>query len=252
MMKATGTPIYDNCGPYPFRLTPASPGVDAGNNAAVPAAATLDLAGAPRFLEVPSAPNSGAGTAPLVDMGAFESDPDCNANNVSDWCDIDSGTSFDQNANSVPDECECQGGVPPSVYCTAKLNSQFCLPAIAFSGYPSLSGTTPFVVRASNIINQKNGLLFYGYASNNAPFQGGTMCVLAPTRRTPVQNSAGSTFGIDCTGTFTFDMSAWITAGNDPLLQIVGQAFCCQYWSRDPQDAFFSSTTDAVEAHVCQ
>lgn len=33
---------------------------------------TTDLDGNPRFLDIPSAPDSGNGTSPLVDMGAYE------------------------------------------------------------------------------------------------------------------------------------------------------------------------------------
>jgi hypothetical protein len=58
-----------------FRLGAGSPGIDAGNNAALPLGILLDLAGKPRFQDVPAAPDTGVGTAPLVDLGAFESAP---------------------------------------------------------------------------------------------------------------------------------------------------------------------------------
>lgn len=61
--------------PVDLRLNAGSPAVDAGNNAAVPGGVTTDLAGRPRFFEDPSAPNVGAGTPPLVDMGANERVP---------------------------------------------------------------------------------------------------------------------------------------------------------------------------------
>jgi hypothetical protein len=38
----------------------------------VPGTVTTDLAGQPRFVDDPAAPNIGAGTPPLVDMGAYE------------------------------------------------------------------------------------------------------------------------------------------------------------------------------------
>jgi predicted outer membrane repeat protein len=63
----------------------ASPAVDAGNNSLLPLDVTdldgdgianepvpLDLLGQRRRVEVPSAPNSGVGNSPLVDMGACE------------------------------------------------------------------------------------------------------------------------------------------------------------------------------------
>lgn len=71
-----------------WRLTRGSPCVDAGRNAAVPPDADdldgdgdtseplpLDLAGRPRFLDLPSVPDTGLGTPPIVDMGAYELDP---------------------------------------------------------------------------------------------------------------------------------------------------------------------------------
>jgi hypothetical protein len=242
--------IYDACGPEPFRLSPSSPGIDAGSNAGA-AGLAADLAGGPRFADAPAVPDTGSGTAPIVDMGAFESG-DCNANGVADWCDIASGTSADANANGLPDECECQGGAAPVAYCTAKLNSQFCLPAIGSVGFASASGGSPFLITAINVINQKNGLLFYGYAPQAVPFQGGTLCVLQPLRRTPTMNSGGSAAGTDCSGTFAFDFAARIASGVDPLIQVVGQRVNAQFWSRDPQDPFTTNTTDALEFRVCQ
>jgi hypothetical protein len=178
--------------------------------------------------------------------------PDCNLNAVPDSCDLASGTSLDTNGNAVPDECECQGGAPPFAYCTAKINSQFCTPAIDFSGVPSLTAPAPFVIHADQLLNNRNGFLFYGYGAQAAPFQGGVMCVAPPVRRTPVQNSGGSPTGFDCTGTLTFDFSAWMAAGHDPLLAVVGQQVNAQFWSRDPQDPWGANTTDAVQAQICQ
>ena len=56
-------------------ISAASPVVDAGSNAAVPASITTDFAGNPRFQDVPTTPDTGQGTAPIVDMGAYEAVP---------------------------------------------------------------------------------------------------------------------------------------------------------------------------------
>jgi hypothetical protein len=173
--------------------------------------------------------------------------PDCNSNGVADGCDIAVGTSLDLNGNGIPDECDCQPA--PFVYCTAKMNSLFCIPAIGFVGLPKISGTQ-FEINATNIISDKNGLLFYGYAAAASPFQGGTMCVASPRKRTPQQNSFGTPGGGDCLGSFTFDMLDHILNGGDPAL-VVGQQVNCQYWSRDPQDPFTTNTTNAVEFVIC-
>jgi predicted outer membrane repeat protein len=68
-------PKFVNAGAGNYRLAAGSPAVDAGNNAAVPGGVTTDLAGLPRFFDDPAAPNTGAGTPPLVDMGAYERVP---------------------------------------------------------------------------------------------------------------------------------------------------------------------------------
>jgi len=52
----------------------SSPGIDAGDNAALPADRTEDRAGLPRYADVPEIDDTGVGTPPLVDLGAYESD----------------------------------------------------------------------------------------------------------------------------------------------------------------------------------
>jgi hypothetical protein len=56
-----------------YRLRTDSPCLDAGNNYAVPSSLTTDLLGHPRRFDSPFAPDMGLGAAPIVDMGAYES-----------------------------------------------------------------------------------------------------------------------------------------------------------------------------------
>ncbi len=142
----------------------------------------------------------------------------------------------------------CQGNV--ATYCTGKLNSLFCLPAISFEGIPSASANLPFTIGATSVLNNRTGLLYYGYATKNSPFQGGTLCVESPLRRTPVQNTGGAASGNSCTGTMTFDMNAHIQSGVDSLL-IPGQFACAQYYYRDPADSFTTGLTNAVSFTIC-
>ena len=58
-----------------LRLQLTSPAIDAGNNAAVPPGVTTDLDGNPRFVDIPTVPDTGNGTPPIVDMGAYEAVP---------------------------------------------------------------------------------------------------------------------------------------------------------------------------------
>jgi len=248
--NVTGMPVFENCGAHPLTLSAGSPGVDAGNNAEV--GSTIDLAGAARLFDTPGTPDTGAGSAPLVDMGAYETGFDCNANGVADACDILNGTSTDLDGDGVPDECGCQGGTPPASYCTAKTNSQGCLPAIAATGVASAGGGQPFPITASQVINNTVGILIYGYQPAAIPFQGGTLCIGGAIKRTPGQASGGSATGTDCTGSFSFDFNAYIQTGTDPLLAVPGQQVNAQYWSRDVAASFGSSLTDALEFAVCQ
>jgi len=129
------------CGERPdlsrLGLRCGSPCLDAGDSQApglngVP----TDYAGNQRFTDATWVSDTGVGTPPTVDIGAFEysilTDPnaidcqgngvpdecdiagcagdpacaDCNANQIPDECDIQDGSSRDTNANGIPDECE--------------------------------------------------------------------------------------------------------------------------------------------------
>ena len=133
----------------------------------------------------------------------------------------------------------------PRTYCTSKVNSQGCVPRVTFSGIPGASDPDPFDVGAVEVINNKNGILFYGFAPGNLPFQGGYLCVQPPIKRTPVQSSGGDPPPNDCTGTFSYDFNARIQSGVDPGL-VPGASVYDQYWYRDPQSASTTGLTDAV------
>ncbi|MCK6448454.1 MAG: FG-GAP-like repeat-containing protein [Planctomycetes bacterium] len=135
--------------------------------------------------------------------------------------------------------------VLPAIYCTPKANSLGCTPYVTYSGSPSVSATTPFEIRASNVINNKNGLLFYGFDALAAPFQGGTLCVAPPTKRTSVQATGGNPPPNDCSGSLSYDFNALIQSGANPNL-VLGQEVFVQYWSRDPLSPSTTSLTNAL------
>jgi len=135
--------------------------------------------------------------------------------------------------------------IPASSYCIGKLNSAGCTPFMTANGIASASATTAFPVGALNVVNQKNGLLFYGQSSSATPFQGGTKCVGNPIHRTVVQASGGSASGADCTGSFSFDFNAWIGSGVDSSLTPGAEVFS-QYWSRDPASPSHTSLSNAL------
>jgi hypothetical protein len=65
-------PLLVNIGGGDFHLSSASPCIDAGNNGLVPSGIALDLGMNPRFVDDPAVADTGAGGAPIVDMGAHE------------------------------------------------------------------------------------------------------------------------------------------------------------------------------------
>jgi len=78
-----------------LRLLPGSPSIDAGynNHFEILALAPIDLAGGPRFYDDPAAVDCSAaaiqcGVPPVIDMGALEAYPDCDANHVADDAEL--------------------------------------------------------------------------------------------------------------------------------------------------------------------
>lgn len=125
----------------------------------------------------------------------------------------------------------------PVAYCTAKINSLGCTPAIGATGTSSASSASGFTVSASNLINNKNGLLIFSLTGRAAlPFAGGTLCIKAPIKRTAVQNSSGNPPPNDCSGVLGMDMNTYAAGGGNPpaALSIPGTTVDAQIWTRDP------------------
>jgi hypothetical protein len=137
----------------------------------------------------------------------------------------------------------------PQAYCTAKVNTLGCSPSMTFTGTSSASAPSGFTVDCLQARNQKNGLLFYGiFGPNAVPFQGGWMCVQAPTARTPLAFSGGNAPPADdCSGVFSIDMNAFAASGaGQPALSVPGTSVCCEQWSRDPGASFQTSLSNAL------
>jgi len=135
-----------------------------------------------------------------------------------------------------------------TVYCTSKVNSAGCTPSIGSTGIPSASAGSGFNITTINELDNRNGLYFYSKTgSNNAPFQGGFLCALAPLIRTPVQNSGGTA---PCGGMYSIDFNAYIASGVDPAL-VSGQQVWMQTWSRDPASPSTTNLSDALSFTIC-
>ena len=151
-----------------------------------------------------------------------------------------------RNSANTPQGTAVLATIPVTSYCTAKSNSLGCVPILASSGVPSASSTAAFDITASQMLNQRPGLLIYGYSQLILPFQGGFKCMSNPTRRTPLQNSGGSPLPLnDCSGAYVIDFNAWIQGGHDAAL-VACQEVDVQYWSRDSASPSATGLTSAL------
>jgi hypothetical protein len=159
---------------------------------------------------------------------------DCDGDGIGDVCEIAAGTQLDINGNMIPDDCEPS---PVTSYCTAGTTTNGCNPAMSAIGTPSISASSGFVLVASNVEGQKQGLIFYGINGPIAvPWGSGSsyLCVKSPTQRTPVQSSGG-TVGA-CDGVLASDWLAFLAANPGALGSPFGAGtnVWAQAWFRDP------------------
>ena len=141
---------------------------------------------------------------------------DCNANLVSDSCDIASGVSSDVNGNGVPDECE---GVGAS-YCVATPNSTGAPAVIAALGSASLAAADLFLIASP--VPDEIGLFIDSAQQAQVPFGNGNLCVASPVFRLlpPVVGSANA-------------MGFLVDYSTAPNL-VAGTTWHFQAWFRDP------------------
>ncbi len=137
---------------------------------------------------------------------------------------------------------------PVRSYCVSKLSAQGCTPTIGWSGTPDTTGPKDFLITCSNVTPNRYGFVVYGYAANNLPLQGGTLCVWQGMRRMRYKLSTGT--GI-CQGQFTMDFDAYIRSGADPSL-VPGAQIYAQWWMRDPKSPSRSGLSDALQVAICQ
>ena len=133
----------------------------------------------------------------------------------------------------------------PGAYCSGKLNSNGCVAQIDFNGMASATSAGPFHVTATDVVNQRIGLLFYGYGPAFTPFADGTLCIQGPLKRTTPQSSGGNSSGSDCSGAYDFDFKTYLQSGIDPGL-VAGAQVYAQFWYRDPAAASASGLSNAL------
>ncbi|MCE9592632.1 MAG: hypothetical protein K8S98_00425 [Planctomycetes bacterium] len=139
----------------------------------------------------------------------------------------------------------------PSFYCTAKVNSKGCTPALSTTGTPQVANCSSeaFNLTASNLIGQKNGQWYYGTTGPlGAAFSGGHLCVKSPIKRLAVQGTGGA--GSTCNGVLTTNFNARICGGTDPALT-AGKQVWAQAQHRDIPSPGAISLTNGVTFVIC-
>jgi hypothetical protein len=137
-------------------------------------------------------------------------------------------------------------------YCTAGSSASNCTALLSASGFPSATMATGFVLAASTVEGQKDGLFFFGTSGQQANSWGnGTsfQCVVPPVTRAGTLSGTG-TVG-SCDGSFSQDLNTlWCPScpkpGKNPGAGAVVQT---QLWYRDPQNTSNQTTSlsDAIE-----
>lgn len=133
-------------------------------------------------------------------------------------------------------------GGPPcgvNIYCTAKLNSIGGTPVISAVNTPSFAAQNFQLSSFNGFIPGTNGIHFWSNSgANNAPFAGGTLCLLPPTTRGPVH---------------VYDSLGGVTVPITIQASDVGNTRWFQFWFRDANhpDGTGTGLTNAAEVVFC-
>jgi len=142
-------------------------------------------------------------------------------------------------------------GGAPTVYCTAGVTTNSCVPSISANNQPSVSAANACDITVTGVEGQKSGLIFYSITGSQASPWSATstsfLCVKSPTQRSAAQNSGG-TNGL-CDGTLGLDWNAFQAANTGALGNpwSAGAKAYVQGWFRDPPAPKTTNLTDAVE-----
>jgi hypothetical protein len=137
-------------------------------------------------------------------------------------------------------------------YCVAGTSASGCQATLSAVGGASASAASGFVVMATGVEGQKDGLFFLGANGRQASSWGnGTslQCVVPPVKRGGLLNAVGTAGA--CDGAFTQDLNAlWCSTCPKPLHNPgAGAVVQAQLWYRDPFNTSNQTTSlsDAIE-----
>ena len=176
--NTSADPLFLNSATGDLHLAPTSPCADAGNNASLPAGTTTDLDGQPRLADDPAAPDSGLGTAPIVDMGAYEVQ-----NTLY--------TVFCAGDGSLATPCPCGNSGNAGRGCR---NSDLLSPG-ALLAVTGTSNPDTVVLTASDMIANASCIFLQSdvQAPNGVVFGDGVRCVTGSIRRMYTKTASGGT-----------------------------------------------------------
>ncbi|QDV06669.1 hypothetical protein Poly30_21840 [Planctomycetes bacterium Poly30] len=139
-----------------------------------------------------------------------------------------------------------------SNYCTGKLNSAGCVPAINAVGSASISGGSTVTLTAQDVVNGQTGLFVWSLEADSVPLYGGTLCVGQPLFRMlePTTSGGAGMPGTSCGGSFARTIDAAFISGAGLVL---GDTVHAQWIYRDPSnaDGTGAGLTDGVRFTVC-
>ncbi|HEV8113613.1 MAG TPA: right-handed parallel beta-helix repeat-containing protein [Planctomycetota bacterium] len=212
-------PLLVNPGGGDYHTSASSPCADAGNNAAVPATSTLDLDLTPRFEDAAATADTGSGTIPIVDMGAYE------LPNIlyQTFCFGD---------GSLPTACPCGNTGSPGHGC---LNSDILGEGAVLLAAGAASPDT-VTLSATGMLSTSLCIFLQGNVvlTSGAVFGDGVRCVGGAMKRIGTKSASGGAAAYPGAGDPS--ISARSAALGDPIAP--GSMRWYQTWYRDAAPAF--------------
>ncbi len=134
----------------------------------------------------------------------------------------------------------------PVAYGWSQVNSQGCAPSVTATGAPSLASSAPFVITATNELNNKDGVFLYSFGRKKKVIGGGSLWLASPLARTGRTDSGGNVGVDDCSGSHSFDFGERMRSGAYSNL-VAGERIYGQFWSRDPAAPGGTNLTHGIE-----